>query len=595
MGLQSIIRTFIPTLSVFLTFAYSIDVTKVQYDLGCTGADTTEIFLTPANVTTAAFGKLFTKPVDGNVYAQPLYLHHFPIGNEVHNLVIVCTENNSIYAFDADSGPAAAYWRRTLAPPQRITSCINIAPTYGITATPVIDRDAGALYVEAATHENGGFYQKLYAINLATGNDLIAPVIIADTVDGTGYGGVEGKIHFDPLLEFCRPGLLLLRDKIYMGMGSHCDAGDYHGWLFSYNASNLTRSSALCLTPNDSEGSVWQCGGGISSDGTHIFCSVGNGSFNPATKALGLSVLKLDGNLSIISSFTPYNFNTLNDSDADLCTSVLLIPGTSLCTVLGKGGCLYLMDQKNLGGNHPSGDSIVQRLDSAYAVDPEGGDPIPVFWNNLLFIWPGNDSVKAFAFNGATFNPFPQASNPLSQGMSAGAITLSANGTSNGILWGTNYADGHLYAFDASHLSTMLWNDAQAPLNRDLLGSPVVKFARPIVASGKVFVPTANSLVVYGLLNKQNISGHPGRSALMGTVKNPRITRHCLYVNLGQTGNFEVVVSDLRGRRVATAQGLSRGGDTRISPPGQNLQPGAYIVSMRVGKQWAAVRAFLTH
>jgi hypothetical protein len=585
---QRTIRAFSAALLALWNITYSFDVTKIQYDLGCTGANTFETILTPANVNTTSFGKLFTKSVDGNIYAQPLYLQNFAIGGGEHNVVIVCTENNSIYAFDADNASAAAYWHRSLPASQTIASCPNIAPSYGITATPVIDRSASALYVEASTYENGGYYQKLFAINCANGNDLVAPVAITDTVNGSGYGGSDGKIRFDPLIEFCRPGLLLLNKTIYFGMGSHCDAGPYHGWLFAYNASDLTRAASLCLTPNDSEGAIWQSGAGISSDGAAIFCTSGNGSFNPATKAYGISALKLDGTLTILDFFTPFNYNALNDEDLDLCSGVMLIPGTSLCTALGKGGSLYLMDRNNLGGNNPLGDSILQRLDSAYAIDPEGGDQVPVFWNNLLFMWSGDDSVRALRFSGAHFNASLQASNPVSQGTSGGAITLSANGNAGAILWGTNYSDGRFYAFDASNVTTMLWNDAQAAFNRDRLGSPVVKFARPIVANGKVFVPTANSVVVYGLLNAKTVPGNPAHDGTLNQVNGIRISRHCITLDFGLPGNFEVVLSDVRGRIVSVVRGVGGRGEKRIFLPGMGLSPGAYIAFLRCARQKAA-------
>jgi hypothetical protein len=593
--LKRIARAVFPAILVFWSIACSTDVTKVQYDRGCTGANTTETILTPANIAVTSFGKIFTKPVDGNVYAQPLYLQDFPIGGGVYNVVFVCTENNSIYAFDADNAAAPAYWQRSLPPPQAITSCNNITPSYGITATPVIDRDAGALYVEAATYENGSYYQKLFAVNLVNGNDLVAPVAITDTVNGTGQGSLDGKIHLDPLIEFCRPGLLLLNDKIYFGMGSHCDDGDFHGWLFACNASNLARSASLCLTPNDSEGSIWQSGAGLSSDGASLFCTSGNGSFDPATGAYGLSALKLDRNLNVLSFFTPYNYNSLNDIDWDLCSGVMLIPGTSLCTVMGKSGAIYLIDQSNLGGNHPSADSIVQRLDSAFASDPEGNDPVPVFWNNLLFMWAGEDSVRAFAFNGTKFNASLQSSNPVRQGISGGAITLSANGNSSGILWGTNFSNGHFYAFDASHIASMLWNDGLAASGRDRLGSPVVKFARPIVANGKVFVPTANSLVAYGLLNEKIVIGNSAHGIPATPVGSFRITRHCISIVFNRPGNFKIVLSDTRGRIAAGVRGTTAGGDERIPLPGTGLPPGAYVAFVRLAQQKAAIQVFVTN
>ena len=574
------------------TLTQAIDVTKAQYDLSGTGANTSETVLTPANVNSTTFGKLFTKSVDGNVYAQPLYLQSFSIGGTTHNVVIVCTENNSIYAFDADNGSAATLWHRSLATAQTISSCSNISPVYGITATPVIDRNAGALYVEACTKEGSANYQRLFAINLQDGTDLMPSIILTDTVAGTGHGSSGGKVAYDGLLHFCRPGLLLLNGQIYIGSGSHCDAGNYHGWLFSYNASNLTLSHALCLTPNDSEGSIWQSGGGLTTDGTNIFCTVGNGSFKPATNAWGLSALKLDSTFNILSSFTPFNYNALNDSDLDLSSSVTLIPGSSLCTAQGKGGIIYVMDQNNLGGNHPAGDSIVQRI-KACPTDPSGGDPIPVFWHNLYFLWAGNDSVRAFTFTGTGFSTTLQSSYSLRQGASDGGISLSANADSNGILWGTDQSNGHIYAFNASHVATMLWNDiqAQTPANRDKLAGSVVKFARPIVSNGKVYVGTSTSLVVYGLLNNSNSIGVPTFPAGGALVNNIKVSRHFVSLAFGKPGNYEILVSDLRGRIVASLRGAARGGSERVSLPGSGLEPGTYLTFVHFAKKQISAEA----
>jgi len=582
--------------------AHASDVTKSQYDLACTGANTSETILTPGNVNTATFGKLFTKSVDGQVYAQPLYLQNFPIGGGVHNVVIICTENNSIYAFDADNGTVPAYWHRTLPTPQP-SNCGALKPVVGITATPVIDRTAGALYVEASTYEayvesptdvDSIYYQKLFAIDLTSGADLIAPVTIQDTVSGSGSGSSDGKIAFDGLLQFCRPGLLLVNHKIYLGCGSHCDRGNYHGWLFAYKESDLTLSAAVCITPNGIQGGLWQYGGGISSDGKNIFCVTGNGSYNDSENNYGMSSLKFDCNLTLLSSFTPYNYAEMNDSDWDMSSTLLLIPGTSLCTMQGKTGSIYLMNQDNLGGCHSWGDSIVQRIDKAYSFDGSGSNPVAVFWNNLFYLWAGDDVLKNFSFNGATLGTSPQSSNTILQSNDAGSITLSAKGDSSGIVWGTDVGTGHFYAFDATNVATTLWNDGQAAGKRDLLGSPVQKYARPIVTNGKVYVPTTNSLVVYGLLDPSTETiGRPIDNAGMALVNDCRVARHFISLAFNRPGNYEIIVTDMCGRTMAKAAGASRGGNERIALPGPGLTPGIYMAFISFAQRRISIRAII--
>jgi hypothetical protein len=251
--------------------ATALDVTTAQYDFSRNGANTSETVLTSANVNISTFGKIGTWAVDGQVYAQPLYLANLPIAGGIHNILIVCTENNSVYAFDADdTGLTLPYWQRLLPPsaPGTDLGCGDLTPLVGITSTPVIDRNAGALYVVSKSKENGQFYNKLYAINLSDGIDLVPPAIIQGSVNGSGDASVSGVVSFDPVRHFNRCGLLLLNGVLYIGFGGHCDIRPFHGWVFAYRASDLTQVGMLCTTPNSWGGGVWHNGGGLSSDGT---------------------------------------------------------------------------------------------------------------------------------------------------------------------------------------------------------------------------------------------------------------------------------------------------------------------------------------
>jgi hypothetical protein len=334
-------------------------------------------------------------------------------------------------------------------------------------------------------------------------------------------------------------------------------------------------------------------GGGLTSDSANVFCVVGNGTAGSAGE-YGLSVVKLDSLLNPLSYFTAYNNASLNTNDYDLASSCLLIPGTSLCAACGKGGSLYLMKKDSLGGFNASGDSIVQRIDNATPTEPGGGDAVGVFWNNTLYMWAGSDVLKAWTFNGTTFNTTSQSSGSPKQTNSAGAITVSANGDSSGIVWGTN-VNNHLYAYNAAKVSTLLWSSGQAANKRDTLGSPVLKFARPMVVNGKVYVPTTNSVVVYGLL-------HPATTATIGRgepavgvplVGSLRLERRSLSLAFSRPGNYDIVITDMTGRIVVKAQGVTSGGLERISLTGAGLQPGAYTASIRVGQQQMTIQAIM--
>jgi hypothetical protein len=313
----------------------------------------------------------------------------------------------------------------------------------------------------------------------------------------------------------------------------------------------------------------------------------GNGTFGASGSDYGMSALKFSPTLTLLSSFTPYNYATLNSNDDDLCSSLMLIPGSTSCTMQGKTGSVYVMNRNSLGGFNASGDKIVQRLDNAFATDGGSGDPVSVFWNNLFYLWAGDDYLKAFKFSGTTLTATLQSSNEIYQSGASGAISLSASNDSNGIVWGTNVSTGHVYAFNASKVATMLWNDGQASGSRDALGSPVQKFARITVVNGKVYVPTSNSLVVYGLLagGLSKPTGVLDNEAGTAVADNFRMTRHYFALSFRHAGTYEISVSDMRGCIVARARGVTTGGAIQIALRGNGLQPGAYIAFVTMGQR----------
>ncbi|HEX4601605.1 MAG TPA: hypothetical protein VH116_09475, partial [Gemmatimonadales bacterium] len=225
-----------PWLAIALVFGVAgaawAQVTTAQYDNARTGATLTEHRLTPAVVTVDRFGKLFSLPVDGDIYAQPLFLPRLAVpGKGVHDVVFVATEQNAVSAFDAQGAPREPLWHVTLgAPlPNRDVLCPFIRPDVGITAAPVIDPSTGTLYVLARTKESGGasatpYVQRLHALDVRTGREKFGgPVAIDATVSGRGAGAVSGSVRFDPQRENPRSALLLARGTVYLAWASSCD------------------------------------------------------------------------------------------------------------------------------------------------------------------------------------------------------------------------------------------------------------------------------------------------------------------------------------------------------------------------------------
>jgi len=193
------------TLTVNATAPATTDVLTYHNDIARTGQNLTETTLTTSNVTSAKFGKLGFYPVDGLVDAEPLYASKVAVPNHgTHNVLIVPTENDSVYAFDADSG--ATLWQVSVLKSGETASdnrgCGQVTPEIGITSTPVIDRTRGpngAVYVVAMSKNGSTYYQRLHALDLALGTELFGgPVDIQATYPGTGDNSSNGSVVFDP-------------------------------------------------------------------------------------------------------------------------------------------------------------------------------------------------------------------------------------------------------------------------------------------------------------------------------------------------------------------------------------------------------------
>jgi hypothetical protein len=500
-----------------------VSVLTFHNDLARTGQNLAETTLTPANVNMQQFGKLFSYPVDGYVYAQPLYLPGVVIpGQGTYNVVFVATEHDTVYAFDADGSVTDPLWHVsfldpasgvTTVPYQNVFGCTQIVPEIGITGTPVIDPDSGTLYVVAMTMEVSGgttnYAHRLHALDLTTGAERPgSPVLIQAAVSGTGDRGAT--VNFIPRNYKSRPGVLLWKGVVYTSWSSHCDAGAYHGWLIGYDANTLTQVAVYNNTPNGSQGSFWAAGAAPSVDDQgNIYLDAGNGTFDADTGGpdLGETFIKLStsgGGLSVVDYFTPFNQLDLNSRDVDTGSSgTLLLPDSAgspehphLLTSAGKEGRIYLLDRDNLGQFQAGSDSqIVQSLPGALT----GMFSTPAFFNGTVYFSGGGDNLKAFPIANALFPSSPSSQSATKMGGLGSVPSVSANGATNGIVWVLESSGGGtLRAYDAANLANELYNSNQ---NRaqDALGS-YVKFSTPTIADGKVYAGTQNSLAVYGLL-----------------------------------------------------------------------------------------------
>jgi hypothetical protein len=515
------------TLGVLLALASlapaQVLVTTAQYDNSRTGANVKETVLTPRNVNPARFGKLFTVPVDGDIYAQPLYVPGLEIpGKGVHDVVFVATEHNSVYAFDAGFQPAAPLWRVSFlgpgisAVPVRVAQCSFISPELGITGTPVIDPATRTMYVLVRTTQNERFYQRLHAIDITTGAERPgSPVLIRATAKGSGiFGLMRSEVAFHALLENPRAALLLANGQVYIAWGSSCDVHPYFGWVIAYDARTLQQSGVFNAAPDAGESGIWQADAGIAADNTgNVYAVTGNGKFTAASggRDYGDSVLKLGldrGTLAVRDYFTPFNEAHLNSTDADLGSSgpVLLPdqpgPHPRELVVAGKAGTLYLIDRDSMGKYRTGADThALQTL----AGIGSGAFGAPAYWNGHLYYFGSNDVLKDFAVVNGKLSSAPVHRGTFTFKDPGGIPVVSANGTRDGIVWiviskGWRDRDtfGVLQAYDAADVSRMLYSSS-TNVARDGPGR-VLRFTMPTVAGGRVYIGMREALYVYGLL-----------------------------------------------------------------------------------------------
>jgi Putative binding domain, N-terminal len=509
------------------------NVVTFHNDNARTGQDLNETLLTPANVNTSQFGKLFTYSVDGQVYAQPLYLANVRIpGQGVHNVVYVATEHDGLYAFDADSNQGAnatpLWYHSFLDPANGVTSfpssdafgCGQITPELGISGTPVIDTTTGTLYVVVTTKEVSGsttkYVHRLHAVDVSTGNERPNSPVAVNASITYNVGGQGKTVTWNPHDYKQRPGLLLLNGKVYAGFGSHCDestAGTpYHGWLIGYDATTLAQVSIWNTSPNGSEAALWNSGAGPAADASgNIYLMTANGTFDANQGSVttgygdyGDSFVKLSTQSGLTvptnGSYTVSDQATEAGHDLDLGSGgLMLLPASvgstahpSLFTGAGKEGKLYLIDASNLGGynatnNDANAVQVVSGLGSVFSM--------PAYFNGNVYVAASADYLREYPIAAGNYGSLAHQST-ATFGFPGATPSISANGTTQGIVWILE-AGNYLHAFNATSLTQLYYSGAMA--GRDSLGS-YVKFSVPSIANGKVYAGTQNSLAVYGLL-----------------------------------------------------------------------------------------------
>jgi outer membrane protein assembly factor BamB len=489
-----------------------------RYDNTGTGQNRFESVLTPKNVNSADFAKLFAAPLDGYMYAQPLFVRDVAIpGRGKHNVVYAATENNTVFAIDADSG--AELFRANLGSsvPKEQLACLDMGPQIGITGTPVIEPATQTLFVAAKTFQNGGSYFQLHAIDIASGSERSgSPVLITATLPGHGGGSRNGAVTFNAAPQLQRPGLLLVHGQVLITFGSICDRGEFHGWVFAYDSATLKQSGAFLTTPNGHHGGIWQAGGspavGPLDD---VYVITGDGEFDASDGGsdYGDSFLRLQlapgDKISRADYFTPFDQKEMDVENADLGSSAPMLlpdqlgPHSHLLFGAAKNGSMYLVDRDDMGHYLSSSNrQIVQYISHFF---PTKVHVSPAYWRDATSEWvyvsPVEGPIQAFPLLHGRLTAAPSSQTPTVFGYPGATPVISSNGDSDGIVWALENYSGVLHAFAASNLSRELYNARQAPDGRDT-AEHGVQFYAPLVANGKVYFGTRQHLYAYGLLSK---------------------------------------------------------------------------------------------
>ncbi|MGA9039401.1 MAG: hypothetical protein WB421_02595 [Terriglobales bacterium] len=511
------------TLTVNTVSAGTTDVLTYHNDIARTGQNLNETTLTTSNVNSATFGKLGFYSVDGKVDAEPLYASSVAVpSNGTHNLLIVATEHDSVYAFDADTG--TVIWHVSMLKSGETSSddrgCGQVSPEIGVTSTPVIDLTRGpngTIYVVAMSKGSGQYHQRLHALDLALGTELLGgPTEIQASYPGTGDNSNGTDVIFDPAQYKERVGLLLMNGVVYTGWASHCDDRPYTGWIMAYSASTLAQTSVLNVTPNGNEGAIWMAGAGLAADNSgNIYFLDANGEFDSSLNASGFpssgdygnAFMKLStsSGLAVADYFEMDNQSQENSTDTDLGSGgTVVLPDLSdgaghtlhLAVGAGKDSNLYVVNRDSMGKFSSNNNNVYQQLSGAL---PGGVWAMPAYFNNTIYYGSVGSPILAFTITNARLSTVATAHTSNSFGYPGTTPSVSANGSSNGIVWASeNSSPAVLHAYNASNLNE-LYNSNQASGGRDQFGAGN-KYITPMIVNGKVFVGTTNGVAVFGLL-----------------------------------------------------------------------------------------------
>ena len=527
------IRSRSSSLTVVSQDGVQIDEPTFHYDSLRTGWDPYESMLTTSDVNPSTFGQLWSLHVDGNVYAQPLYLANVTMPDAtIHNVLYVATCNDTLYALDADTG--ATLWVDTLANPARGIYAVsatsvsnhNVWPTIGIVGTPVIDRPANAIFLVTDLRIVNGstvtFEHQLHSIALDTGaENANSPVVIAGET-GMSNGG---EATFSSRAQLQRPGLLVDNGMVYVAFGSHGDSQPLisRGWIFAYDELSLAQTAIYTTEPDPASeylATIWMAGFGIAADPNgNLYFSTGNGSFdgNVGGADLGDSVVELTPGLALASWFTPGAIRT--EPKKDLGSGGVMVipdqPGTTtprLAVMAGKTKNIYLMNRDSLGGYTTAlPDNVPQVVRAGAGTSNKGVHGGPAYFvgsgGQQFVVFAGNqDFLKEYALVDAP-NPhlvLAAESTNIFPGEGGSMPVVSSNGTLAGtaIIWATTRPDDitqtpiTLRAYDASNPADMLF---EAPVGfwQNAKGNP---YLTPAVANGKVYVGGAASVTAFGLI-----------------------------------------------------------------------------------------------
>jgi hypothetical protein len=576
-GLRSAIA-FLGALFVSAGAGAQVNVVTAHNDIARTGQNLNETALSPANVNPSQFGKLFSQTVSGGIWAQPLYVSQLAIPNNgTHDVVYVATSTDMVYAFDADSNggvDAKPLWQVSLL--TNTPSAGKLQANFGVVGTPVIDLSSNTLYLVSSEVSGSSDIFRLHALNIATGAEKFGgPAAIQGSVPGTGTASVSGVLTFNPAVQYQRPGLLLLNGVIYVAFGSVNDEGPWHGWIFSFSEATLQQLDLFCSTANGVGGGFWMGGSGLAAEVYNpakpygrMFVATGNGTYTGAypysgTMSYGMTMLDFDltgGIFTIEDEFTPFDELSLDAEDGDLGSGgPVLLPTQTMASgqtlnpliQVGKPGLIYILDRDNntdgsnnsateyspagLGGFGTTADRAIQELQTPIAAGENWGAGVwgsEAYWNNNIYFggthsaspssyYGTGTSLSAYSFVNGVLSATPTSqTNELYQ-YPGPTPSISANGTTGGILWAL-MTDAQavggpdvLLAYDATNLASTLYS-SNTNLARDNPG-PAWKFTVPTVANGKVYVGANGQLSIYGLLASEQSAPAPVISPGSGT------------------------------------------------------------------------------